>query len=78
MRFLLVETEVPAAVSMMATVVWAVAPFTIVDRPQSFRGPSCLHLQGKGSSEVLVPVYQLAGLTSRKTVRPTNSLLFYQ
>lgn len=51
MRFLLHETEVPAAVSMMATVVWALTPFTVVDRPQSFRGPSCLHLQGEWRRE---------------------------
>jgi hypothetical protein len=39
-------------------VLWAVAPCSLVEVYQRFRGPCCLYHQGDGTSEMLVSFYQ--------------------
>jgi hypothetical protein len=44
------EFEVLTAVSMKMAVFWVVAPYSLVEVYQHFRGPCCLHHQGNLSS----------------------------
>jgi hypothetical protein len=50
--------EVLTAVSAKMAVVWVVAPCSLVEVYQRFRGPCCLHHQGERASETLVNFYQ--------------------
>jgi hypothetical protein len=60
--------EVLTAVSMKIAVFWVVAPCSLVEVYQRFRGPCCLHHQGdrrlddggrKGSLEILANVFHI-------------------
>jgi hypothetical protein len=49
----LVGFEVFTAVSMKMAVFWVVAPYSLVEFYQRFRGPCCLHHQGDDSYKIL-------------------------
>jgi hypothetical protein len=44
--------EVLTAVSTKIAVTWVVAPCSLVEVYQRFRGPCCLHLQGEDDSHL--------------------------
>jgi hypothetical protein len=59
--YFLVGFEVLTAVSMKIAVFWVVAPCSLVEFYQRFRGPCCVHHQGDEAartSETLVNFYQ--------------------
>jgi hypothetical protein len=69
--------EVLTAASMKMAVLWVVAPCSLVDVYQHFRGPCCLHHQGPvRTSETLVNFYQTTRRYNPEDSHPHMQFMF--